>query len=117
EPQGWNGDALARESLVQLGCLLCRLVGKAPCEGDRSIQHKRGAQRRPSRIKSLILRPPRESPLRLSFHFSMAARRSSGVAFLLPGTNFATGDPCRVIVTSSPCATRSRSSEKWVFAS
>jgi hypothetical protein len=48
---------VAFEPIQQRPGLRCSLVVKAPGEGDGGVDDK-AAQRRPSLIKSLILRPP-----------------------------------------------------------
>ena len=52
------------------------LVGEAPRERDRRVEHER-RHRRPSSISSRTDRPPSVCPLRSSFSCAMARRRSS----------------------------------------
>ena len=56
-PQRWDLGVVAFEPVQQRARLRCSLVVKAPGEGDGGVDDK-AAQRRPSLIKSLILRPP-----------------------------------------------------------
>ena len=48
---------------------------------------------------------------------ALIVSRTSGFRPAGAGTSMATGTPCRVMVISSPWATRSNKAGKWVFAS
>ena len=56
-PQRWDLGVVLFEPVQQRPGLRSSLVVKAPGEGDGGVDDK-AAQRRPSLIKSLILRPP-----------------------------------------------------------
>jgi hypothetical protein len=91
------------------------LVFKTPAQRQRRIEDQ--AQRRPSSIRSRISRLPRVTPLLIARIRWAAARAVSRLNLPLASTRRATSLPCRVMVTSSPCATQSSNCPNLFFAS
>ena len=93
------------------------LVFIEPRQRYRAIEDE--AQRRPSSIKSRIVKSsPNVTPLLSSRILSMARRRFSRTASGdVAETSLATGLPRRVITTSSPCSTRSSNALNVFLAS
>src|SRR5208337_2469668 len=117
EPMRRDNSRFRGKAILNTRSLRRAFVPETPCHRHRAVEDQRGLHLRPSAIKSWTRRPSNRLRLANSRILRIASLRRSMEWAGRAGTNRATGLPCRVIVISSPAATRSRSCENRVLAS
>ncbi len=117
-PQTWHVATPVDDSSKDRGDGVSRLRSINPRQSDRTVQHD--AQGRPSSRSAFIAAqskgPPASAFARERMRSAAACARTRSIPPLL-ATSLATGLPCRVIKTSSPCSTRSSNAPNVFFAS